>query len=130
MRHVMVSGLLLGLAACGTPQQQCIGQVTQNLRVLDGLIAEIQGNLTRGYAYVQATRTVPRFVDCTPDPTDKRPNPRSRSCLVSTAQTYNQPAAIDLDGEAAKLAALQAKRASLALAASPAVAACQQHYPE
>ena len=130
MRHLMASALLLGLAACGTPQQQCIGQVTQNLRVLDRLILEIQGNLTRGYAYVTATRTVPQFVDCTPDATEARPNPRHQSCLVDVAQTYNRPAAIDLNAEAAKLASLQAKRAQLAQAAGPAIQMCQQQYPE
>ncbi len=130
MRRLMVSAVCLGLAACGTPQQQCVGAVTRDLRVVDGFIAEAQGNLARGYAYVTATRTIPRFVDCTPDPTKKNPNPRTQSCRVDTAQVYRAAAAIDLDAEAAKLASLQAKRAALATAAGPAILTCQQQYPE
>ena len=129
MRRLMMSAVLLGLASCGTPQQQCIGQVTQNLRVMDSLIAETQGNLARGYALVPATRSVPEFVDCTPRPTEQRPNPRHKSCLVNTAQTYTRPAAIDLNAEAAKLASLQSRRQQMAAAVNPSVLACQQQYP-
>lgn len=126
----MLSVVLLGLAACATPQQQCLGQVTQNLRVLDNLIAETQANLTRGYAVVPAVRSVSEFVDCTPRPTEANPDPRRQKCLVRTAQTYSRPAAIDLDAEAAKLASLQAKRQQVALATGPAILTCQQQYPE
>ncbi|MBC7737406.1 MAG: hypothetical protein H7245_09380 [Candidatus Saccharibacteria bacterium] len=130
MRYLWVSAVCLGLAACGTPQQQCVGAVTRDLRVVDGFIAEAQGNLARGYDYVSATRMIPRFVDCTPDPTKRNPNPASQSCRVDTAQVYQVPVAIDLDAEAAKLASLQAKRAALASAAAPAILTCQQQYPE
>lgn len=130
MRYIWLVAFGLGLAGCGTPQQQCIGSVTRDLRVVDQFIAETQGNLQRGYAYATATRAVPKYVDCTPDPTANRPNPRLRTCLVSTEQTYSQPVAIDLDAEAAKLASLQAKRQQLAQAASPAILACQQQYPQ
>lgn len=130
MRNLMLSVVLLGLAACGTPQQQCIGQVTQNLSVLDNLIIETQANLTRGYAIVPAVRSVPEFVNCTPRATEENPDPRRQRCLVRTSQTYSRPAAIDLDAEAAKLASLQAKRQQVAVATAPAILTCQQQYPE
>jgi hypothetical protein len=44
---------ILGLAlltACGTPQEQCVARNTRDLRTVDKLIAEVQGNLARGYA--------------------------------------------------------------------------------
>ena len=130
MRRAMISAIFLGLAACGTPQQQCIGTVTRDLRVVDQLIAETSGNLQRGYAYVTFTETRPKFVDCTPDATAEVPNPRERRCLEDVAQTVTRPAAIDLDAEAAKLAGLQRKRAQLATQAGPAIQACQMQYPE
>ena len=130
MRFVLVSAVCLGLAACGTPQQQCVGAVTRDLRVVDGFITEAQGNLARGYAYVNATRMIPRLVDCTPDPTKKNPRPAPQSCRIDTAQVFRAPAAIDLDAETAKLASLQAKRAALVSAAASAIVTCQQQYPE
>ncbi len=130
MNKVLVSVVLLGLAACGTPQQQCIGSVTHDLTVVDRLIAEAEGNLQRGYAYADVVETRPKFVDCTPDPTPKRPDPRPRQCLEDVAETVSRPVAIDLRAEAATLAGLRTKRAQLSAAAGPAIAACQRQYPE
>ena len=130
MQREIIVAFCLALAACGTPQQQCINGVTRDLQVVDGLIAEVQGNLTRGYAYQTVTQSNPEWVDCTPDPTPKRPDPRQRNCFVDVDRTVTRPVAIDLDAEAAKLASLQRKRATLASAAAPAILACQQQYPE
>lgn len=128
-RYLMIS-VALGLAACGTPQQQCISQVTGNLRVVDRLVAETEANLARGYAIAQVVETRLEFVDCTRDATPNRPNPRPRQCVEDVPQTVSRPVAIDLNAEAAKLASLRTKRAQLATAAAPAIATCQQQYPE
>lgn len=130
MNRLLLLGLGIALAACGTPQQQCISQSTQDLRIVDSFIAETEANLARGYALAQDVTSVPRLVDCTPEPTDKHPNPRQRNCLVNEAQPVTRPVAIDLDAEAAKLASLKAKRAQLAAQAQPAILACQRTYPE
>lgn len=130
MNKVLVSVVFLGLAACASPQQQCIGSVTHDLTVVDRLIAETAGNLQRGYSIGDVVVTRPEFVDCTPDPTPKRPNPRARQCLEDVAETVSRPVAIDLRAEAAKLASLRTKRAQLSAAAGPAIAACQRQYPE
>ena len=50
---------LAALAGCGTPQEQCINRNTRDLRVVDRLIVETEGNLQRGYAL----ETVTRFED-------------------------------------------------------------------
>ena len=39
------------LAACGTPQEQCINRSTRELRTIERLLAEVDGNLARGYAW-------------------------------------------------------------------------------
>jgi hypothetical protein len=130
MKRFLVSAVFLGLAACGTPQQQCIGGVTRNLQVVDRLIAETEGNLNRGFAFANVDITTPKFVDCTPEPTLTQPEPRVRQCLENVVQTVSKPVAIDLNAEAAKLASLKTKRAQLATAAQPAIAACQRQYPE
>jgi hypothetical protein len=46
---------LATLTACGTPQEQCISRNTRDLRTVDRLIAESEGNLARGYAFETVT---------------------------------------------------------------------------
>ncbi|MEI6098889.1 MAG: hypothetical protein WCS20_11435 [Alphaproteobacteria bacterium] len=130
MRRLMALALFTTLVGCGTPQQQCINSVTRNLQVVDRLIAETQGNVSRGFAYVNETRTTPRFSDCTPRATTQNPNPVPRGCWEDVSTTVRRPAAIDLDAEAAKLASLQRKRTQLAKDSGPAIQACQMQYPE
>jgi len=130
MKRFLVMSVALGLTACATPQQQCIGQVSRNLVVVDKLIAVTEGNLARGYAIVDAPSTHPEFVDCTPEATVAHPNPRPRQCLVDVADTVQRPVAIDLNAEAAKLASLRAKRAQLATSTNASIVACQRQYPE
>ena len=130
MKNILLTTALLALVACGTPQEQCIGAVTRDLRVVEGLITETQGNLARGYAFARVVETRPRFVDCTPKPTTETPNPRPRQCLEDVSETVTRPVAIDLNAEAAKLASLQTKRAQQASAATAAIAACQRQYPQ
>ena len=43
--------LPLVLAACGTPQERCISQNTSEFRTVSRLLAEVEGNLARGYAW-------------------------------------------------------------------------------
>ena len=39
----------LGLAACETPREACLSRAQRDLRVVESLIRETQGNLERGY---------------------------------------------------------------------------------
>src|SRR5690606_21382542 len=41
--------LVLMIAACGTPQERCIDDATRELRRIDGLIADTEAALARGY---------------------------------------------------------------------------------
>jgi len=130
MNRMWVTGVMLALAACGTPQEQCINSVTRDMAVVDRLIAEAEGNLARGYAFASVVEVRPVFVDCTPEPTAEVPDPRPRQCLKNEERTVSRPVAIDLNAEAAKLASLNTKRRQQASAAAPAIAACQRQYPE
>ena len=122
--------VVLTLAACGTPQQQCINSVAGNLHTIDGLILQTQGNLQRGFGYTQVVRTIPQYQDCTPRATSSDPNPRGEMCLVDSVQTFQMPVAIDLAAEQKKLDQLIAKRTEIARQVAPAVAACQAQYPQ
>lgn len=129
MKRLILVPLLL-LAACGTPQEQCISANTRDLRVVDRLIRETEGNLERGYGYETVTEYEPRWFDCTPFPTTAVPTPASRMCFDRVPVSVRQAVALDLNAEATKLQSLKTKRASLAKAAESVIAQCKAAHPE
>lgn len=122
------------LAACGTPQEQCINRVTRDLRTVDRLIAETEGNLKRGYAYEEYTVTFPVFRPCLRPGkrTAENPNPPpvTTTCRDYDEETFTRPKAIDLVAEGRKLDQLKAKRHELARAAQSGIAQCRAEFPE
>jgi hypothetical protein len=129
--------LCLTLVACGTRQEQCIARETRDLRVVNRLIAETEGNLQRGYAYEEITISRPVWRYCAPPPLpvpgDGIPAPepaKPRLCLDDDEETVTRPKAIDLSAEQSKLDGLKAKRKQLSAAADRSVAACRKAYPE
>lgn len=139
MRASLAFGLplILALAACATPQEQCINRATRDLRVVEGLIAQLQIDVDRGYRMVSHEYTVTRWVPCglpPPPPTapgaKPPPPPPPRMCLRDLTRVVQRPEAIDIAAETRKLAQLKLKRRELTRAAGPAVAACKAAYPE
>lgn len=124
----------LGLAACGTPQEQCIAANTRELRTVERLMSETQGNLDRGYALEEVTISTVEWDECTyvvPGKGKKgRPVIKTRLCLEDDEETVTRPRAIDPAAEARALAGLTAKRAALVRAAAARVAVCKAQYPE
>lgn len=127
--------LIVVLAACGTPQERCIAQVTRDIRVVDELIQESELNLSRGYAIEEVTEFRPEWVACGPPVVRYRANGDrihypARRCFDQVPYTVRQPRAIDLAAEARMLDQLKKKRAVLARQAIPAVEQCRLSYPE
>lgn len=135
---VLGLALTLALAACGTPQEQCINRETRDLRVVDRLIAQLKVDIGRGYRMVDHEITVTRWVPCglPPPPPPPKPGmkppppPPPRMCLDDFTRTVQRPEAIDIVAEKRKLAQLEVKRRSLVRQAAQAVAACKAAYPE
>lgn len=134
---ISILSVTLALVACGTPQDQCIARETRDLRVVDRLIAEIEGNLARGYAFEEITISRTVWVRCdpiiVPPPAEGAPPPvpkAPRLCLEDEEETITRPKAIDLAAEQSKLSGLKAKRKQLSVAANRSIAACQKAYPE
>ena len=122
---------LASLAACGTPQEQCINRNTRDLRTVDRLIAETQGNLDRGYAYETITVYEDYWTSCpVPPVVEGEPPPPPRLCLDERPVTQKRAKAIDLNEEARKLDSLKAKRRDLAREAEGVIAQCKAQYPE
>lgn len=134
MKHLLLPSLLLPslliLSACGTPQERCIGTASRDMRVVDRLIAETEGNIKRGYALEDVTVYETQWVDCTPRVAQGQPAPKPQMCLDDVPETVTKAKAIDLNAEAAKLKSLQTKRAQQAKAAAPQIKACKQQFPE
>ncbi len=123
--------LLPLLAACGTPQEQCISGVTRDQRVVERLITTSEANLARGYALEDVTVWRTTWVECGPPGKDKNGKPLPpRMCLDEVPETRTKPKAIDLEAEARTLRQLKVKRDQLAQSAAPAIAACRAQYPE
>lgn len=126
--------LLATLAACGTPQEQCIARETRDLRILDRLIAETEGNIARGYAIEEYTVDVTYWGTClvpqAPDATGVRPPPLAEPCLQDREVTRTRPKAIDLGAERSKLTSMRDKRRELARTADRAIAQCRVQFPE
>lgn len=124
MRRLVVLGFL-GLAACASPQEQCIQNAGANLRVVDKLIAETRGNLARGFAIEtrQVLITEAQVIGQDADGDD---------IVVDSvvAEDERVPVAIDLVAEQNKLNSLVARRAELVSAQNAAIKQCVALYPE
>jgi hypothetical protein len=130
MKRLAIAALAL-LAACGTPQEQCINRNTRDLRTVDRLIAETQGNLDRGYAFETVTVYEDYWATCYYErEIDGKDVIQPRLCLDQRPVTEQRPKAIDLKAEARKLESLNAKRRDLAKKAEAAISQCKAAYPE
>lgn len=121
--------VLFLLAACGTPQEQCISSATHDMRVVDGLIADSEKTLARGYTFAEVTTFRTGFVDCTARATEANPNPEPARCVGQIPETIRKPVAVDLNAEAAKLASLRFKRAEQTRSAEAYIRQCKAMHP-
>ncbi len=132
MKKLVLSGLL-ALAACGTPQEQCINRETREIRSLERLLAEVEGNLARGYAYEEYEVPMTRWAVCGIDRIT-RPDgtviEKSRMCLEDYSVTRTRQVPIDPAAETRKRDALLKKIKVLTPAAEAAIRACKAAYPE
>lgn len=124
MKRLSALALLVLLTACGTPQEQCISRATRDIRTVDRLMSEVQGNLDRGFAYETYTVYDIDYIDCS---TEADPG---RVCAIRVAEEERRPVAIDLATEKVKLDQLRAKRSELLQSSAPVVAQCRVEFPE
>ena len=128
MRPALILLPLAFLAACATPREQCIADVTRDTKVQSSLINEVRGNLERGYALdrQERVRTVPKT--CRGE--DEDGNIFRFRCDETRTDTIVTPVAIDLNTERAKLASLEERFAQSQAASNQAVAQCIAVHPE
>ena len=120
MRPLLAIALPLLLAACATPQQRCEIEATRDLRVVNGLIAETQATLQRGYALREEQRTRIGTSICYGGGDDFGYG----FCWGNDTYTKVRPVAVNLDEERAKLQTLLNKREELEAQARTQIEAC------
>lgn len=123
---------VLLVTACGTPQEQCISRNTSEYRAVSKLLAEVEGNLARGYAWQERQVTRTEWDDC-PYVIRGRDGERRlgyRSCTRQVVDSERYRVPIDPAAETRKRDNLAERKASLARSAARAVDACKTAYPE
>ena len=133
MRKTAALFALLVLAACGTPQEQCINRATRETRTLQSLLAETEGNLARGYAWEEYEVPTTRWEVCGYDTYTRRDGrviQKPRMCLEDDTITRRRQVVIDPVTETRKRDNLRAKIRALAPQMNAEIAACRAAYPE
>ncbi len=110
--------LLLPLAGCSTPLEQCVSRSTKNLQAVDNLIASTQANIDRGYALNNRPQVNVGLQLCT------SPSANFHFCTGTQTGLKQTPVAIDVAAERRKLAELKARRAVLKRQSDLAVREC------
>lgn len=124
---ILLPAILIG---CATAQESCINRARQDLRILDGLIAETKTNIGRGYAVESQTVWQENQGICIPSLTEEVGNLGGGMCREPELVTIERPKAIDLDAETAKLKSMQSRRGAMDKAVQTAVVDCRQRFPE
>lgn len=128
MRPVYIILPLAVLAACATPREECINDVTRDTRVLSSLVNETRANLARGYALDE--RQDVRTIRSTCRGRDDDGVVFEFRCDKTDTITTTVPVAIDLNVERAKLASLEERFAQTQSTSNQAVAQCIAVHPE
>ena len=132
-RNILLAlGATLIVASCGTPQERCISRNTREYRTISSLLAEVEGNLARGYAWEERTVTRMEWDDCGYVYRDGNGTRRfgTRSCMRNVADTERYRVPIDPAAETRKRDNLIARKKALTPPAMSAVNACKAAYPE
>ncbi|MCQ0969941.1 hypothetical protein MLD63_05815 [Paracoccus sp. TK19116] len=122
----------LALAACGTPQERCIARNTDEYRTVSSLLAEVEGNIARGYAWEERQVVRDRLTQCRDYYRDDEGKVRVgySPCWRDYVDTERYRVPIDPAAEARKRDNLAARKAALSDRAQAVVSACREAYPE
>lgn len=129
---IVAISALLALTACGTPQERCIRNQTSELRTVQNLLAEVEGNLARGYAWQEREVIGQEWDDC-PRVVRRRDGDRDIiyvPCLRTVTDTEHYRVPIDPASESRKRDNLRERRDVLIQQAEAGVRACRTAYPE
>ena len=124
MRLPLVLLCLLAVVACGTPYDRCVAPVRSELRTVDRLIAETEGNIARGFAIERQPQIIQERVPCF-DADGIR-----TWCFAPVVTETRRPVAIDRTVERGKLETLRTRRSELMALAVATESRCRAQHPE
>lgn len=124
MKHLAILTALALLAACATPQEQCINTATNEVRAINSAISTAKGNIARGYAIHRNTQSFEVPTVCYD--TEKKPY----KCYEFDTRTVETPVSINVSDERQKLASLQKRLPAATRKMKTGVASCQAQFPE
>lgn len=124
MKHFALLPALALIAACATPQEQCISTASNEVRSMQKLIHTTQGNIARGYAIHRHTESyqVPDICH------DK--NKKPYRCFDTEYRTIETPVTINIAEERRKLAGLKNRLPAATRKMRAGVANCQAQFPQ
>ncbi len=119
---------LVALTACATPREQCISGANREVATLDRLIAETQGNISRGYGIFETedVRVLRRTCE---DEREDGTTFRYR-CDKTETFTRREPVTLNIAEERVKLRQLQDRRAIASTQAQARIQQCIAVHPE
>ena len=124
MKHFAILPALAILAACATPQEQCINTASNEVRAIRSGVSTAQGNIARGYAIHTSTETYQ-----VPDVCYGK-NKKPYRCYETEYRTIETPVTIDVAEERRKLASLKRRLPAATRQMNAGVANCRVQYPE
>jgi len=128
MRPAFILLPLVVLTACATPREECISDANRQLRVLNSLVAETQGNLARGYAIEESQEV--RTLNRTCRGKNEDGSTFRFPCNETDTITTSRPVAIDLAAEQSKLEGLLQRQAQAKTQSDQRIAQCIAIHPE
>lgn len=124
MKHFALLPALALLAACATPQEQCINTASNEVKTIRSGISATQGNISRGYAIHRHTETYQVAETCFDG------NKKPYRCFETEYRTVETPVSVNVSEERRKLAALQKRLPAAMRQMKAGVANCRVQYPE
>ncbi len=124
MKHLAILPALALLAACATPQEQCINTATNEVRAINSAISTAKGNIARGYAIHRSTQSFEVPTVCYD--AEKKPY----KCYEFDTRTVETPVSINVAEERRKLASLQKRMPAATRKMKAGVASCRAQFPE
>ena len=124
MKYLATLPALFLVAACATPQEQCINTASNQVQILQNGIAKAQGNISRGYA-IHKHREEYQVADICYDK-EKKPY----ACFDTEYRTIETPVSIDVIQEHRKLADLKRRLPAAKRKMLTDVKSCRMAYPQ
>lgn len=124
MKHFATLPALALIAACATPQEQCINTAANEVRAIRSGISTAQGNITRGYAIHRQTQSYQVPSVCFD--AEKKPY----RCFEFDTRTIETPVTINVADEKRKLASLKKRLPTATREMNAGVASCRVQFPE